>query len=95
MKDKSILYEVSKLKSYAKKNGLDIKFVNYRTATGDFHIFIYDKAVKSSYMVGLDGYWDTSYEPLSFKAGINAAYTWINLRDFRYKKVNGQWKYVG
>lgn len=85
---------LSRLKKYAKDNGLEIKFVNHHTDTGDFHLFIYDKEVWNSYMIALDGYWETSYEPFTFDAIYDAAARWIEFRDFRYKKVDGQWKYV-
>ena len=41
----------------AKANGLDVRLCIHEGGnTGDFTIFIYDKSVKKSYMVGYDGY---------------------------------------
>lgn len=94
-KTKEVKAALSRLKKYAKQNGLEIRFVDRHTDTGDFHLFIYDKEVWDSYMVVLDGYWDTSYEPLTFDAIYDAAARWIEFRDFRYTKINGRWEYNG
>jgi hypothetical protein len=60
---------------------------------GDFCIFIYDKSVRKSYMVGFDGSWVS--KTLPFDVCLRLAYNWIEKRDKRYTKVNDKWKYVG
>ena len=46
----------------AEKNGLKVKVRTYKNNCGDFCIFIYDKKVKNSYMVGFDGYYNPDYK---------------------------------
>ena len=41
------------------ENGLKVKVRTYPNVCGDFCIFIYDKSVKQSYMVGFDGDFDS------------------------------------
>ena len=47
------------LYDYAGERGLKVKVRTYANNCGDFCIFIYDKRVKSSYMVGFDGCFDS------------------------------------
>lgn len=44
----------------AGEKGLKVKVLTYPRTVSDFCIFIYDKSVKSSYMVGFDGEFDGS-----------------------------------
>ena len=85
--------KIKKLKQAAMKQGLLVRFRNVRTNMGDFCIFIYDKAVRASYMVGFDGDWFSDY--LSFEDCLNSAYKWLENRDKRYMKIDGKWVYVG
>lgn len=86
-----ITTEIKKLKAIAKKNGLEVRFHNHNTNAGDFCIFIYDKSVRKSYMVGFDGYWGS--KTLPFDVCLRSAYKWIEKRDKRYTKVDGMWVY--
>ena len=86
-----ITTEIKKLKAIAKKNGLEVRFHNHNTNAGDFCIFIYDKSVRKSYMVGFDGYWGS--KTLPFDVCLRSAYNWIEKRDKRYTKVDGMWVY--
>ena len=47
------------LYDFAGENDLKVKVRTYPNVCGDFCIFIYDKKVKSSYMVGFDGDFDS------------------------------------
>lgn len=85
--------EIKKLKETAKKNGLEVRFHDHKTNMGDFCIFIYDKSVRKSYIVGYDGNWNSEVVP--FNVCLRSAYHWIENRDKRYTKVDGRWKYVG
>ena len=87
-----ITAEINKLKKVAKENGLEIRFRNHTTNMGDFCIFIYDKSVRKSYMVGFDGNWYSEIVP--FNVCLRSAYKWIENRDKRYTKVDGKWIYV-
>jgi len=86
-----ILTKINKLKEVAKENGLDVRFRNHTTNMGHFCIFIYDKSVRESYMVGFDGNWYS--KKLTFNACLRSAYKWIEKRDKRYTKVDGKWVY--
>jgi len=88
-----ITTEINKLKAVAKENGLEVRFRNHTTNMGDFCIFIYDKSVRKSYMVGFDGNWNS--KKLTFNACLRSAYHWIEKRDKRYIKSNGRWWYIG
>ena len=88
-----ITTEINKLKAVAKENGLGIRFRDHKTNQGDFCIFIYDKSVRKSYIVGFDGSWGSKTSP--FDVCLRLAYNWIEKRDKRYTKVDGKWKYVG
>ncbi len=88
-----ITAEISKLKTVAKENGLEVRFHKHTTNMGDFCIFIYDKSVRKSYIVGFDGSWNSKTSP--FDVCLRLAYNWIEKRDKRYTKVDGKWKYVG
>ena len=88
-----ITAEINKLKAVAKENGLEVRFRNHTTNMGDFCIFIYDKSVRKSYMVGFDGNWDSKVVP--FNVCLRSAYKWIEKRDKRYIKSNGKWWYIG
>ena len=89
-----IRIEINRLKKVAKENGLEVKFRNHRTNMGDFCIFIYDKSVRKSYIVGYDGLWGiVEFSKLSFKSCLEKAYNWIEKRDIRYTKVDGMWVY--
>ena len=89
-----ITTEINKLKAVAKENGLEVRFHNHNTNAGDFCIFIYDKSVRKSYMVGFDGLWGiVEYSKLSFDVCLRSAYKWIEKRDKRYTKVDGMWVY--
>jgi hypothetical protein len=88
-----ITTEINKLKAVAKENGLEIRFRNHTTNMGDFCIFIYDKSVRKSYMVGFDGNWNS--KKLTFNVCLRSAYNWIEKRDKRYIKCNGKWQYIG
>ena len=58
-----IRLEIDKLRDVAKANGLWIRFHDHKTNMGDFCIFIYDKSVRKSYMVGFDGSWGSKTSP--------------------------------
>lgn len=88
-----ITTDINKLKDIAKENGLEVRFRNHTTNMGDFCIFIYDKSVRKSYMVGFDGNWDSKVVP--FNVCLHSAYNWIEKRDKRYIKCNGKWQYIG
>ena len=91
-----ITIEINKLKAFAKENGLEVRFHDHKTNMGDFCIFIYDKSVRKSYMVGYDGLWKIiENSMLSFESCLNSAYHWIKNRDKRYTKVNGKWVFIG
>jgi len=91
-----IRIEINKLKKVAKENGLEVKFRNHRTKMGDFCIFIYDKSVRKSYIVGYDGLWGiVEFSKLSFKSCLEKAYNWIEKRDIRYTKVDNRWRFIG
>lgn len=49
------------LEELAESNGLIVKVRTFSTDCSDFCIFIYDKNVKSSYMVGFDGCFNSRY----------------------------------
>ena len=87
-----ITIEINKLKAVAKDNGLEVRFHDHKTNMGDFCIFIYDKSVRKSYMVGFDGNWGS--KTLPFNVCLRSAYKWIEKRDKRYTKVDGKWVYV-
>jgi len=87
----SVANKIKGLKETAKENGLEVRFHNHKTNMGDFCIFIYDKSVRNSYMVGFDGNWNSKY--LSFEICLKDAYKWIKNRDKRYRKVNSKWIY--
>jgi hypothetical protein len=88
-----ITIEINKLRAVAKENGLEVRFCNHTTNMGDFCIFIYDKSVRKSYMVGFDGNWNSKVVP--FNVCLHSAYNWIEKRDKRYIKCNGKWQYIG
>ena len=91
-----IIIEINKLKKVAKENGLEVKFRNHTTNMGDFCIFIYDKSVRKSYIVGFDGLWGiVEFSRLSFKSCLEKAYNWIEKRDKRYIKSNEKCMYIG
>ena len=91
-----IIIEINELKKVAKENGLEVKFRNHTTNMGDFCIFIYDKSVRKSYIVGFDGLWGiVEFSRLSFKSCLEKAYNWIEKRDKRYIKSNEKWMYIG
>jgi hypothetical protein len=91
-----IIIEINKLKKVAKENGLEVRFHDHRTNMGDFCIFIYDKSVRKSHIVGYDGLWEiVEHSRLSFKSCLEKAYNWIEKRDKRYIKSNGRWWYIG
>lgn len=87
----SVEIKINELKAKAKANGLEVRFRNHKTNMGDFCIFIYDKSIRKSYMVGYDGYWNSGYIP--FEVCLKDAYNWIEKRDKRYNKVSGKWIY--
>lgn len=68
---------VKYLKELAKEKGLEVRFINHTNYAGDFHIFIYDKTKKKSYIIGLDGNWHTDEEWLSFSKLCKDAKDWI------------------
>ena len=91
-----IRIEINKLKAIAKENGLEVRFRDHKTNMGDFCIFIYDKSVRKSYIVGFDGLWEIiEGSMLSFESCLNSAYYWIKNRDKRYTKVDGKWVFIG
>ena len=61
----------------AGENGLKVKVRTFTNVCGDFCIFIYDKKVKSSYMVGFDGDYE-SIMGFSIDYCIDEAVKWIN-----------------
>lgn len=67
------------LYDFAEENGLKVKVRTYPNDCGDFCIFIYDKEVKSSYMVGFDG--DFDIDGLTIDDCIDMSFEWI--RDYR------------
>ena len=58
---------IKRLKDLCKDKGLTIRFIDKTNDAGDFTIFIYDKSVKSSYLIGYDGYWNPKHCDLTFK----------------------------
>ena len=64
------------LYDFAAENGLKVKVRTYTNVCGDFCIFIYDKKVKSSYMVGFDGEFDVSIG-LTIDYCIDQSFAWI------------------
>jgi hypothetical protein len=58
------------------ENGLKVKVRTFANVCGDFCIFIYDKKVKSSYMVGFDGNFGDG--KLTIDYCIGQAVEWIN-----------------
>lgn len=83
--------KIIELKAIAKTNGLEVRFHNYKTNMGAFCIFIYDKSIRKTYMVGFDGCWD--FKSASFNRCLKDAYNWIEKRDKRFKKIDGKWVY--
>lgn len=63
------------LYDFAGENGLKVKVRTYPNDCGDFCIFIYDKKVKSSYMVGFDGDFDS--DKLTIDYCIEQSFEWI------------------
>jgi len=64
------------LYDYAVENGLKVKVRCVpNMVCGDFTIFIYDKRVKSSYMVGFDGCFEGS--KLTFDYCLAQSFNWI------------------
>ena len=91
-----IRIEINRLKKVAKENGLEVRFHDHKTNMGDFCIFIYDKSVRKSYIVGYDGLWGiVEFSKLSFKSCLEKAYNWIEKRDIRYTKVDNRWRFIG
>ena len=88
-----VIAKINKLKAVAKENGLEVRFHDHKTNMGDFCIFIYDKSVRKSYMVGFDGDWNSKNKKLTFNVCLRSAYNWIEKRDKRYTKVDGKWVY--
>lgn len=92
----TIKLQIKKLKIAAKAKGLEVRFHDHKTNSGDFCIFIYDKSISKSYIVGFDGLWDiVPFSLLSFDNCLSKAYKWINHRDNRFEKVDGKWIYKG
>lgn len=92
-KTTNIEQTINELKDAARKAGLEIKFRNRETLAGDFCIFIYDRNFrKNTYAVGFDGSWDADKQsPTHFDNCVKAAYGWIENRDSRFVKKDGQW----
>ena len=59
------------------KNNLKVKVRTYTNVCGDFCIFIYDKSVKESYIVGFDGEFDESSK-LTIDYCIDESVKWID-----------------
>ena len=92
-KVKSISYvnaKITKLKKFATKNGLVIKFRNFPTMAGDFCIFIYDLSYRKSYTVGFDGVNSQKYG-CTFNQCVKQSYNWIRNRDSRFRKEKDKW----
>ena len=89
----TIKAKINELKVIAKANGLKVRFRDHKTNQGDFCIFIYDKSVRESYIVGYDGDWKG--ETIDFDCCLRQAYRWIENRDKRFEKVDGKWIYKG
>ena len=87
-----VYVKIHELKAVAEVHGLKVRFHDHKTNMGDFCIFIYDKNVRKSYMVGFDGNWNSKVVP--FDVCLKSAYNWIEKRDKRYQKVNGEWKFI-
>ena len=68
---------LTELCNSASKNGLKVKVRTFKNSCGDFCIFIYDKSVKSSYIVGFDGYYNS--KDLSIDACIDYANSWLSI----------------
>jgi hypothetical protein len=93
-KTTNIEQTINELKDAAKKAGLEIKFRNRKTKKyQDFCIFIYDRNFrKNTYAVGFDGSWDADKtSPTHFDNCVKIAYDWIENRDSRFIKKDGQW----
>jgi hypothetical protein len=89
----SVEIKINELKAKAKSNGLEVRFRDHKTNMGDFCIFIYDKSIRKSYMVGYDGNWKS--DTTDFDFCLRQAYRWIEKRDRRFEKVNGKWVLKG
>ena len=89
----SVEIKINELKAKAKANGLEVRFRDHKTNQGDFCIFIYDKSIRKSYMVGYDGNWKS--DTPNFESCLRQAYRWIEKRDRRFEKVNGKWVLKG
>ena len=68
---------LTELCDFASNNGLKVKVRTFKNNCGDFCIFIYDKSVKSSYIVGFDGYYNS--KDLSIDACIDYANSWLSI----------------
>ena len=68
--------KLNKLRVFAANGHLKVVVRKYPCACGDFCIFIYDKRVKPSYMVGFDGDFDTSTGCTIGKC-IDQSFSWI------------------
>lgn len=58
------------------ENGLKVKVRTYPNVCGDFCIFIYDKSVRDSYIVGFDGCFDSQFK-LTIDYCIDQSMRWI------------------
>lgn len=65
------------LKSKAEEKGLIVRLRTYEMPTGEFCIFIYDKAVKQSYMVGYDGYIAPKFSGYDFAYCLKESLKWV------------------
>jgi len=63
------------LYDFAAENGLKVRVRTYTSACGDFCIFIYDKKVQSSYVVGFDGNFED--DKLTIDYCIEESFEWI------------------
>jgi len=70
---------INYLKDMGSIKGLEIKFRNKTTNSGDFTIFIYDKSIKKNYLVGFDGDWSAKPDDdISFIQCAKMAEKYIN-----------------
>ena len=67
---------LEELKRKAAEKGLTVRVRTYETMAGDFCIFIYDKSVKDSYMVGFDGCFVSQFS-ITFEDCLKASEKWV------------------
>lgn len=83
---------IRELKEEAKSYGCNIRFSTRKTPCGDFHIFVYDKSLQDTYLVGYDGsFGGKTWNP---ERCVGLARHWLKVRDKRFVKENGKWRFA-